>query len=66
METGDFYDTCPKLSQEARDQVEVERSEVEALVALNACAYSAPGPDGISYSTYKKLWSNAGSLKLNS
>jgi hypothetical protein len=36
LEEGDFYDNCPKLSQEARDQLKAELSEVDLFVVLNA------------------------------
>jgi hypothetical protein len=62
----DFYDNCPILSQEKRDLMENELSEGDLLVALNTCADSAPGPNGITYSIYKKIWSIAGSYILNS
>jgi hypothetical protein len=66
LDEGDFYDNCPKLSQDARDKMETELSEADLLAALNTCADTSPGPDGISYSTYKKLWSIVGPIILNS
>jgi hypothetical protein len=60
-----LHDYCPNLFQKARDQTESELSEVDLLAALNTCAGSAPWPDGIPYSTYKKLLSNTGSYLLN-
>jgi hypothetical protein len=46
--------------------METELSEADLLAALNTCADTSPGPDGISYSTYKKLWSIVGPIILNS
>jgi hypothetical protein len=66
LEEGDFYDICRKLSQDARNQMEAELSKGDLLMALNTCADSAPGLDGIPHSAYKKLWSIAGSFLLNS
>ena len=66
LDEGDFYDNCPKLSQDAREKMETELSEADLLAALNTCADSSPGPDGIPYSIYKKLWSIAGPIILNS
>jgi hypothetical protein len=63
---GIFYDNCPKLSKEKRDLMENELLEGDLLMALNTWADSAPEPDGIPYSTYKKLWSVVGSYILNS
>jgi hypothetical protein len=45
LKEGDFYDDCPNLSQEARDQMEAELSELAILLALNTCVDSAPGLD---------------------
>jgi hypothetical protein len=66
LEERDFYDYCLKLLREAREQMELELSEASLLAPMNTCADSAPRPNGISYTTYKKLWSIARSFILNS
>jgi hypothetical protein len=40
--------------------MEAEMSEVDLLAALITCTDLALGPDGIPYSTYKKIWIIAG------
>ena len=50
-----FYDNCPKLSDVSKEQMECELTDEDLLAALNTCSDSAPGPNGISYSGYKKL-----------
>ena len=59
-----FYDNCPKLSDASREQMECELADEDLLAALNTCSDSAPGPDGISYSVYKKLWEICGPIIL--
>jgi hypothetical protein len=46
--------------------MEVELLEVDLFAALNTFTDSAPGPDGITYSSKKKLWCIAGLYILNS
>jgi hypothetical protein len=38
MEEANFYDNCPKLSQDARDKMEAELSETE--LRLKTCTSS--------------------------
>jgi hypothetical protein len=45
--------------------MEAEPSETGLLAALNTCADSAPGPDGVPFGDYEKLWCIAGWLILN-
>ena len=61
-EEDDFYANCPKLSQAFKENIEVELTMEDLLAALGTCTDSAPGPDGISYSVYKKLWEIAGPI----
>ena len=58
----EFYDKCPKLSQDARNNLDSDITEAELLAALMTCSDSAPGSDGIPYSVYKKLWSLTGKI----
>jgi hypothetical protein len=46
--------------------MKAELSEGDLLKALKMCVDLAPGPDGIPYSTYKKLWDIAGPFIINS
>ena len=41
--------------------MDAEITEPEPLAALKSCTDSAPGPDEIPYSVYKKLWDIVGS-----
>jgi hypothetical protein len=41
-----------------------ELTMVDLLNALKTCKYSAPGPDGIPYSVYRKFWGIAGPIIL--
>jgi hypothetical protein len=54
LEEEDFYDDCPKLLQEARDQMATKLSEVDFVVALNKCADSSLDQMVLWY--LKKLW----------
>ena len=47
-----FYDNCPKLSQNFVDFVDAELTLQELLDALMTCTDSALGSDGIPYSVY--------------
>jgi hypothetical protein len=47
LDEGDFYDNCPKLSQDNRILMATELSVGDLLLALNKFTDSAPGPDGI-------------------
>ena len=60
-----FYDNCPRLSQQSGQVLDEELTEAELLTALNTCSDSAPGSDGITYSVYKKLWGIAGPVILD-
>ena len=45
----------------SKDLMDAEITEPEPLAALKSCTDSAPGPDGIPYSVYKKIWDIVGS-----
>ena len=53
-----FYENCPKLSEESKCIMDAKLTEVELLAALMTCSDSAPGSDGLTYSIYK----NCGAL----
>jgi exonuclease III len=62
----DFYKHCPKLSDEQAKSVDATLTNLDLLRALKTCKDSAPGPDGIPYSVYKKYWKIAGPIILDS
>ena len=49
-----FYDICPKLSEDSKTFMDAKIKEPELLAALLNCADSAPGSDGLSYRVYNK------------
>jgi hypothetical protein len=55
-EDDTFYENCPTLSDDNRKILEEEISLKDLHEALLTCKDSAPGPDGIPYSIYKKYW----------
>ncbi len=59
-EEDDFYKNCPKLTEEQRLSLEEDLSLKELKDALSTCKDSAPGPDGIPYSVYKRYWNIMG------
>ena len=59
-----FYDYCPKLTEEQSTTMDRELTIKELYEALSTCKDSAPGPDGIPYSVYKKYWSLTGQIIL--
>ena len=61
----DFLGNCPKLSQDAHHLMEADLTCAELLSALRSCTDSAPGPDGIPYSVYKRLWEIPGPIILS-
>jgi exonuclease III len=61
-----FYENCPKLTNKQAEVLEKELTLKELKDALNTCKESAPGPDGIPYLVYKKLWSVTGPTILES
>jgi len=59
-----FYDNCPKLSDKHKEYMEKDLSLQDLKEALVTCNDSAPGPDGIPYGVYRKLWNLAGPIIL--
>jgi len=57
-----FFDSCPKLSDNDKDNMDKEITLEEMYKALKTCKDSAPGPDGIPYSVYKTFWPQIGSI----
>jgi len=63
-DASDFYEKCPKLSEEQARTLDKELTINDLKTALNTCKESAPGPGGIPYMVYKKLWKTAGPIIL--
>jgi hypothetical protein len=59
-----FYENCPKLAPSQASDLEKEMTLVELREALNTCKETSPGPDGIPYMVYKKLWNITGPIIL--
>ena len=55
----------PKISEAARAAMEADLilKELSITIKSKAMKDTAPGPDGIPYSVYSKLWKQAGPLK---
>jgi hypothetical protein len=65
-EHDNFYENCPKLNETQRNLMDREISLDELSSALQSCKDSAPGPDGIPYSIYKRYWPLMGPIILKS
>jgi len=61
-----MFDNLPKISDQDSANLKRPITEQELKESLDTCAESAPGPDGITYGTYKKLWPIFGTLILKS
>ena len=55
-----FFPDCTKLTDEDRLNLDNTVTVGELESTLRSCTDSSPGPDGIVYSVYKKLWSILG------
>jgi hypothetical protein len=51
-----FFNECPKLKTVSSNEIDSEVTKDELHKALLSCKNSAPGPDGIPYLVYRKLW----------
>ena len=61
----DFYAKSPQLTVEQSKFMDTDLNLKDLYESLLSCKDSAPGPDGITYNTYKKLWTIAGPIILN-
>jgi len=59
-----FYENSPKLTDYHRENMEKEINLQDLKESLATCNDSAPGPDGIPYSVYRKLWFITGPIIL--
>jgi exonuclease III len=60
-----FYENCPKLSEEQAKFLDNDLNLKELQEALSSCKDSSPGPDGIPYMVYKKYWRFMGPIILS-
>lgn len=60
-----MFSSLPKLDSNDSDFLKSKLTIDELHETLKTCTESAPGPDGISYDTYKHLWSISGPIILN-
>ena len=65
---GKFLTNVPKISEAARAAMEADLTleEFSSTIKSKAMKDTAPGPDGLPYSVYNKLWEQAGPQILNS
>jgi len=59
-----LFKDLPKLNDSDKQYLETPLSLEELYKTLLTCNESAPGPDGITYDTYKHLWPIAGPILL--
>jgi len=59
-----FYENCPKLTEEQKLFIDSELQLNDLYRALLTCNESSPGPDGIPYMIYKKYWNFMGPIIL--
>ena len=65
FENDNYYVNCPKLTKEQANVLDNKLTATELFSALKTCKDSSPGPDGIPYVVYLKLWKIAGPIILN-
>ena len=51
-----MFKDLPTLDDDDRDMLKKPLTKEELFNALQTCKESSPGPDGITYNVYKKLW----------
>jgi len=61
-----MFKNLPKLDEADKTNLESPLTLDELYLTLGTCGESAPGPDGITYDTYKHLWPIAGPIIINS
>lgn len=61
----DLLSDCPSLNDEQRKALDDEITLEELRSTVNNCKDSAPGPDGIPYKVYSKLWTLLGPILLD-
>jgi exonuclease III len=63
-QNDNFYENCPKLTEEQKLFIDSELQLSDLYRALLTCKESSPGPDGIPYMIYKKYWKFMGPVIL--
>jgi exonuclease III len=64
-ETDDLFKNLPTLDVSDQRNLDKDITLDELEQTLKTCNESAPGPDGITYDTYKRTWSISGNVILN-
>jgi len=68
-ETDENFDSLlsdlPTLNNEDRSYLDREITLEELKLVIDSCDETAPGPDGIPYKVYKRLWSTVGQHLLD-
>ena len=62
----DFLSDLPSLNDEDREFLDKDITLDELRRVINECGDSSPGPDGIPYKVYRKLWTQLGPILLES
>ncbi len=62
---NDLFQNLPKLDEVDKQKLEKSITLDELKQTLQTCNESAPGPDGITYNTYKHTWEISGNIILN-
>ena len=62
QQPNSMFENLPKLNQQEVNTLKSPLTIEEMHQSLLSCNESAPGPDGITYNTYKKLWPVFGTL----
>ena len=67
LDTEDkMFKDLPRLNDEDKNNLKMPLTLNELKETLSTCNESAPGPDGLTYETYKQLWDQMGPLIHNS
>jgi len=64
-QNDEFYANCPKFDEKNERYMEESLTLCDMKKALMTCKDSAPGPDGIPYSVYKRFWKITGPIILD-
>ena len=62
----DLLSDCPTLNDSDRATLDREITLEELEKVIKICGDTAPGPDGIPYKVYRKLWTQTGPFLLDS
>ena len=61
-----YFPDCRELNRNEREAIDTVITLEELEKTVKSCSDSSPGPDGIPYSVYKKLWGVVGPYLLES